>query len=431
MKKLMPLVGSLALAAMLLATTALAAEVPAFTDVKDGDWFKSSVEYVCEKGMMKGVSDTAFAPNDATTRAMVVTILHRLEGEPDAQAASFTDVDQSQWYAKAVNWAASNGIVKGTSETTFAPGAEITREQIATILYRYAGQKGYDTPAAGDLTVFADSADLGSYAVEAMKWAVGQGLINGTSSSSLSPKSGATRAQTAAVLMRLDQKLAESASGESFTVTFHPNYASAADATQAVKSGAAVSQPTAPVRDGYTFDGWYTAASGGEKYDFSQPVTGALELYARWTEDAAGAGGAGGGGAGGGGGGVGGGEPADPSKPHTQEEIDEEELMVSYMLEMVGGYNRESPNIKDAEVKSCLDLLIETVQKAIQAHNRGDFIDEAYINDHYSDAIKTVKQQYKAFDKEQRNEFINIAGGLALYDHLTAVMSYFGVSSNI
>ena len=427
MRKLISTFGGIALSAVMLTSAAYAAEAPSFEDVKDGDWFKSSVEYVCEKGMMKGVSDTSFAPNDVTTRGMVVTILHRLEGEPAAQAASFTDVDQNQWYAAAVNWAAESGIVTGTSETTFAPTADITREQIATILYRYAGQKGVDTTASGDLSAFADNESVGGYAVDAMKWAVGQGLINGTSDNNLSPKGSATRAQAAAILMRLDQKINPAQpAGDSVTVTFHPNYGTAADITQSVVSGTAAIQPSTPVRDGYTFDGWYTAATGGDKYDFNQSVTGALELYAHWTQNDAAP-------VGGGGGGVGGGgttTPVAPTKTHTQAEIDEENLMVSYMQEMVSGYNEKASKITDGKAKTCISKLVATMQDAINAHNRGEFIDREYIDEHYAAEVKEVKTLYRSLTKDERTDFISIGSGLALYTHITALMSYFGVSSS-
>ena len=174
-----------------------------FTDVKTGDWSYDSVRYVYEKGMMTGTAADKFSPNATVTRAMLVTILHRLEGAPTAAASSFTDVPAGQWYTDAVAWAAANGIVNGTSATTFAPNDPVTREQFAAILYRYATYKGMDNVTLAEvLGRFTDRDACSAYAVPALEWAVHEGLINGMTDTTLAPKGSATRAQAAAILAR-------------------------------------------------------------------------------------------------------------------------------------------------------------------------------------------------------------------------------------
>ena len=184
-------------------TAAPVNETP-FNDVNSSDWFYSAVKYVYENGIMNGIIDTQFAPDMTTTRGMLVTVLYRMEGSPAAEAAAFADVAADQYYAPAIAWASANGIVEGYDENTFAPDDIITREQMAAILYRYASAKGMDTSARGDLSVFADAASISEYAVDAMSWANGAGLINGISATEISPQSGAVRSQVAAMLMRFD-----------------------------------------------------------------------------------------------------------------------------------------------------------------------------------------------------------------------------------
>ena len=174
-----------------------------FTDVNEGDWFHDAVRYVYDNGLMDGVGDGQFAPNATTNRAMVVTILHRLAGEPAvAGDVGFTDVEPGLWYTDAVAWAAQKGIVNGISETEFAPSGDLTREQLATVLYRYAEGMGYDVSAQADLSGFPDAGDIQDYATEALSWAVAEGLLQGFEDDSLQPGGTATRAQIAAILMR-------------------------------------------------------------------------------------------------------------------------------------------------------------------------------------------------------------------------------------
>ena len=179
-----------------------AAPLP-FTDVTEGDWFYDAVVYAYENGLMDGVGDNLFAPNSETTRAQLVTILYRLAGEPEPGGDSgFADVAAGTWYTDAVAWAAQNGIVNGVSDTEFAPGDDITREQLAVILYRYAAYQGYDVSQRADLSGFGDASSIRPYAQEALSWAHAQGLVLGFEDGSLRPQGTASRAQIAAVLMR-------------------------------------------------------------------------------------------------------------------------------------------------------------------------------------------------------------------------------------
>ncbi len=172
-----------------------------FADITN-HWAKDSIDKVVSQGLLNGVSDTEFAPEEKTSRAMVVTVLHRYDGEKKAGAGKFTDVSADTWYSDAVSWAASNGIVKGTSESTFAPNDNVTREQLATILYQYAQYKNVANDAKGDLGKFDDNAKMSAYAVDAMKWAVGNGIITGKDGNRIDPQGVATRAEVAVMLQR-------------------------------------------------------------------------------------------------------------------------------------------------------------------------------------------------------------------------------------
>ena len=174
-----------------------------FDDVTKGDWFYKDVEYVYNEGIMDGVSKREFAPNETLTRAMIVKILYRIEGEPAGYRSSdFNDVESGRWYTGAVAWAAEKEIVKGYGNGKFGPNDPVTREQLAAILYRYTQYKGWSTAAAsGNLDGFKDAASVSSYAVDAMNWAVDEGLLKGANNK-LSPKSNATRAQVAAIIHR-------------------------------------------------------------------------------------------------------------------------------------------------------------------------------------------------------------------------------------
>ncbi len=173
-----------------------------FSDVNDDDWFRTDVEYVKEKGLMQGTGTDMFSPSAQTTRAMIVTILWRLEGSPAESKAEFSDVNQNDYFYYAVSWAASNNIVSGYSADRFAPNDSATREQLATIIYRYASFKKYDITKLSVLDAYADKNSVSEYAVDAFKWAIANKIITGTSKDMLSPQGFAERSQVAAILHR-------------------------------------------------------------------------------------------------------------------------------------------------------------------------------------------------------------------------------------
>lgn len=173
-----------------------------FIDVHPGDWFYDPVCYVYSQGLMTGTSATTFEPNTSLSRAMLVAVLHRLEGSPQASGGDFTDVADGDWYAQAVNWAASVGVVNGFDDGTFQPNTAITREQMAAILRNYAQYKGLEVTASGSLSTFTDAASVSDWAKESVEWAVGSGLIGGYEDSTLRPQGTTTRAEVASVLQR-------------------------------------------------------------------------------------------------------------------------------------------------------------------------------------------------------------------------------------
>ena len=178
-----------------------------FGDVPQNIWFASGVQFAAEQGLFTGVSANEFAPYDPMTRAMLVTVLHRLDGADASGTNSFTDVLNGKWYTNAIAWASANGIVEGLSGNRFAPNAPIAREQLAAILFRYAKACGYDVSARAELTAYADSAQVSTWAGDAMRWAVAAGLISGRSGAQLAPKGEATRAEVAVILMNFVQKV--------------------------------------------------------------------------------------------------------------------------------------------------------------------------------------------------------------------------------
>lgn len=180
-----------------------------FNDVSESEWFYEAVKYVYDKGMMNGVSDTSFAPYSNLTRGMIAQVLYNLEGKPAVSGSAYTDVAADQWYNDAVNWAAQKGIVTGYGDGTFGPMDNITREQMAAILYRYAQYKGYDVSAKGDLTAFTDGNTVSDWAKDAMSWAVGTALFNGKGDGILDPTTTATRAEVAKILMTYCENVAK------------------------------------------------------------------------------------------------------------------------------------------------------------------------------------------------------------------------------
>ena len=176
--------------------------VAGFNDVMEKDWFANDVKYVFDKKLMTGTGNDLFSPNGKTTRGQAVTILYRLAGSPTVSGDGFSDVKSSDWFYKAVQWASKNGIASGYGNGRFGPNDTLNREQLATMLYRYAQFKKMNTTTAGGLSKFSDSSSISGYAMDAMSWAVSKGLISGTSDGKLNPGSTATRAQLAAILHR-------------------------------------------------------------------------------------------------------------------------------------------------------------------------------------------------------------------------------------
>ena len=178
-----------------------------FTDVRETDWFYDDVVFAYENGLFSGTTATTFSPYAPMTRAMLVTVLYRLEGEPAVTGRSgFSDVTIGSYYEAAVTWAADNGIVNGTSAVTFSPSENVTREQMAAILCRYAQYKQYGTSASASLNAFSDAAAVSTYAKAPLSWAVSEKLVNGTDGKLL-PRASATRAQVAAILHRFVENI--------------------------------------------------------------------------------------------------------------------------------------------------------------------------------------------------------------------------------
>lgn len=182
-----------------------------FVDVAAEDWYGDAVAAVYARGLMTGTAEDTFAPELVATRGMVVSILHRLAGSPTVSAEVFEDVTADDWYGQAVAWAASEGIASGTSAETFSPNAAVTREQLAALLCNFAAQQGMDTTARSDLSSFDDAETVSDWAQDAVSWAHAEGLLAGTSATTLSPQGEATRAQLAAMLVRFSDYLENAA----------------------------------------------------------------------------------------------------------------------------------------------------------------------------------------------------------------------------
>ena len=182
-----------------------------FVDVAAEEWYGDAVAEVYARGLMTGTAEDTFAPELAATRGMVVSILHRLAGSPTVNAEVFADVAADDWYGQAVAWAASEGIASGTSAETFSPNAAVTREQLAALLCNFVAQQGMDTTARSDLSNFDDAAAVSDWAQDAVSWAHAEGLLAGTSATTLSPQGEATRAQLAAMLVRFSDYLENAA----------------------------------------------------------------------------------------------------------------------------------------------------------------------------------------------------------------------------
>ena len=255
----------------MFASSASAVNGTQFSDVKETDWFFQSVQYVCAHGIMNGSSGNSFAPQDKTTRGMIVTMLYRYDGSPVVSGqCPFGDVAAGKYYRKAVIWAAENQIVGGLGGDRFGPDEPVTREQLAAILYRYANYKGYDTQRSVELAKFADRDDVGSYAVNAVKWAVADGLLSGVSATELQPKGFAIRAQVAAILMRFCEGTASgepaAASDEKEQENTTPAGSSGStESGDKADSGESTEKPDVPAQSGFGLSVESVKASAGDK----------------------------------------------------------------------------------------------------------------------------------------------------------------------
>ena len=179
-----------------------------FTDVSENAWYCNAIRYVYENGMMQGISDTEFAPTLSMNRAMIVTVLHRLENTPvTTNTNQFTDVESNQWYTEAVQWAAEQGIISGYGNGQFGTTDNVTREQLAVILYNYTKHIDGDVSVISDMTIFTDANSISNWAEDAISWAVGVGLMSGKGNNILDPTGTATRAEVAQMLMNYCTKI--------------------------------------------------------------------------------------------------------------------------------------------------------------------------------------------------------------------------------
>ena len=308
-KKLLSLLLVCTLVLGMIPGAALAAETKSpFTDVKTTDWFFDAVQYAYDHNLMSGTGNNCFSPSETTTRGMMVTILHNMEGKPAAGSPAFTDVPAGEWYAAPVAWASAHGIVSGYGNGRFGPNDPITREQMVTILYQYARYKNYELTVTGDISTFDDYDETSAYAVTPFNWAIGKGLIAGVGDHLLDPTGNAERSHIAAIMKSFCEKVVfnkdEEEAGEAtnpespednpkpsvpvtkHTVTFLYNYEDLGTyKTISVKSGNKVAEPEKPVRSGHVFLGWFTSAEDGTEYQFDQAVTGDLTLYAHWEKE--------------------------------------------------------------------------------------------------------------------------------------------------
>ena len=177
-----------------------------FDDVKETDWYFESIRFANFYHLMSGVSETEFAPMNNLTRGMLVTILYRLEGEPESSDSTFADVEKGMWYSNGIAWAAENKVVNGIGDNKFAPNSNITREQIALIMYNYSKLHSLDTTETKSVEMFKDATYVSEWAKDAVEWAVGAGLLSGKGDGVLDPKGNATRAEIATILMRYVEK---------------------------------------------------------------------------------------------------------------------------------------------------------------------------------------------------------------------------------
>ena len=297
---------ALALITVLLFALGLAAMAPApaqaapFRDVPSGQWYTSWVDKASDRGLMSGFTDPAtgrptgyFGPDEPLTRAQVATVLWRMAGGPSSGHASFPDVERGSWYDAPVAWCVKAGVVTGYTSGPdrghFRPNRPVTRQELATMVHRYAKYAGMDV-ADPDPSAFRSTTDwctVDSWASEALTWTAAAGVLSGVDNHdgtySVVPFGTATRAMAAKVFVVLSGS--PSAAKASYTVTFNSNGGSAVKA-QTVRSGAKASRPASPTKSGYTFKGWYSDKSLTKAYDFNSTVRSNLTLYAKWEKKA-------------------------------------------------------------------------------------------------------------------------------------------------
>ncbi len=291
------LVAAFALLLGLAAMAPASAQAASFRDVPSGQWYTSWVEQASDQGLMSGFTDPAtgrptgyFGPDEPLTRAQVATVLWRMAGGPSSGHASFPDVERGSWYDAPVAWCVKAGVVTGYTSGPdrghFRPDRPVTRQELATMVYRYAKYAGMDV-ADPDPSAFRSTTDwrtADSWASEALTWTAAAGVLSGVDNHdgtySVVPFGTATRAMAAKVFVVLSGS--PSAAKASYTVTFNSNGGSAVKA-QTVKNGAKASKPASPTKSGYTFKGWYSDKSLAKAYDFNSTVRSNLTLYAKWT----------------------------------------------------------------------------------------------------------------------------------------------------
>ncbi|MCQ4866364.1 S-layer homology domain-containing protein [Pseudoflavonifractor phocaeensis] len=265
---------------LVLSLTVGASAASRFTDVKTSHWAYDEIIDVVDKEIFLGTSATTFAPEMEMTRAMFVTVLARLAGAEvdDSESSDFRDVPTGQWYTGAVAWAAEKGIVKGVSDTMFAPTQVITREQMATMILRYTDYLKIKLPTTEREIRFDDDNEISDFAADAVLACQRAGLLQGVGSNRFNPQGTATRSQVAVLVSRL----AELDGTIAYTVSFEPNNGKTVE-SQTVMSGKTAKQPTGVTRSGYSLSGWYTDAKLTQRFSFSTKITGNLTLYAKWS----------------------------------------------------------------------------------------------------------------------------------------------------
>ncbi len=377
-----------AVCAVMLAGTALAADLP-FKDVGDA-WYTDSVTYVYENGLFSGTAEDTFSPDNYMTRGMFVTVLQRQTVKMGmstevASVAGFADVASKDYYYNAVNWAAANGIVTGKDAATFAPNEEVTREQMCAIIVRYMRDylKLDLSQYEGDVT-FADADTISGYAAPCVAIAQNAGIVNGLQGNVFKPQGNASRAQVAKVI-ETESKLIATLNG------------------------------TAPADSNTTDNSDNT--DNTDKNDNTNTNTNTD------SKDNSGSGsGSGGGGGGGGGGGN------SSSNEHSAADIEQEAIIADYVQQIVDKYPRLAST--DDTAYALLGKLVETLQAALDAHNNGVFIDRTYIDTHYGAQMADVKAEYRALTEEQQGAMKNMGARLASAEVLSAILEYFGFSTS-